>query len=65
MRQIVKNERAITDLFDSIKSDRFCRKQLLFSFLRFMPKVELHSHLTGAVYGEHYWDLALKIGLFF
>lgn len=64
IRQIVKNESETINIFDHMKVDR-CRKVLVFTFLQYMPKVELHTHLTGAVYGEHYWELALKMGLSF
>lgn len=59
----VYNEGITALLFESMKS-HISRAQLIPSFLKKMPKAELHNHLTGAIYAETFLKFAMEEGLF-
>lgn len=59
-RNLLSNELQTKAIFEEIRP-----RPNLIEFLREMPKIELHAHLTGSIYGEQLWELAIRHKLFF
>lgn len=59
-----RNTRITAELFESIKTHK-CKTDLLRDFLRKLPKIDLHEHLTGSIYSETFLKFAMKKGLYF
>lgn len=59
-RDLLNNELQTEAIFKGIR-----HRPDLIEFLNRIPKIELHAHLTGSIYGEQLWELAIKHNLFF
>lgn len=58
-----RNILLVAELFEKLKKDQ-CEAAIL-DFLKKLPKVDLHNHLTGSIYMETYLKIAVLKQLYF